>query len=584
MTLRVACYARFSSDLQKPTSIEDQLRICRAYAKRQGWKIVEEFSDFEKSAGIGSLHTRTEINRMMARVIKQEFDVILTEAWDRVARTMEDGAGLYSRAKFAKTRFVTTLEGEITPMHIAMKGFTAETYISDMATKVKRGQEGRVLAGRVAAGNCYGYVVLKNTDAKGEVIRGERTIHPEQAKVINRIFKLYADGLSPKNIASLLNKEGIPGPVGGEWQASTIYGNWHRLSGILRNPLYAGEYVWNRVSYPKNPDTGKHVSRTNDPSVRVSAEMPELRIVKQELWDRVQDRLNRTREQVSGGRKPFWAYQRSKYLLSHRLKCGCCGAGVSKISNHMYGCSATRNKGDTACTNRRNIRQEKLESTILAALENELMKPDLLALFCKEYTAHINRLRGQRNGDAAKFKRELEKLAQEERRIIDAIKNGFYNEALKREANAIEDRRAEVKRLLADRPEDNVLLHPNMADRYRKEVAKLVRSLKDPEQFNEASEIVRTLIDKVVLTPDPESETGLLIDLYGDLAGIMNIARTDKTSMPMTEHDLKRLQLIVGPTEKGGRNSRLPSTQPRRALGRGKLVGPAGLEPATRPL
>jgi DNA invertase Pin-like site-specific DNA recombinase len=58
MTLRVATYNRFSSDLREPTSIEDQMRLCRAYAKRQGWTIVAEFNEFEKSAGIGSLHTR----------------------------------------------------------------------------------------------------------------------------------------------------------------------------------------------------------------------------------------------------------------------------------------------------------------------------------------------------------------------------------------------------------------------------------------------------------------------------------------------------------------------------------------------
>jgi DNA invertase Pin-like site-specific DNA recombinase len=127
---------------------------------------------------------------------------------------LEEGAGLYRRAKFANARFHTVGEGEITPMHIAMKGFTAESYISDMQTKVKRGQEGRVLSGKVAAGNCYGYVVCKNKDAKGEIIRGERVINPEQAKIIRRIFKLYADGLSPKGIAAILNKEGVPGPVG----------------------------------------------------------------------------------------------------------------------------------------------------------------------------------------------------------------------------------------------------------------------------------------------------------------------------------------------------------------------------------
>lgn len=37
MILRCAAYARYSSDLQSPISIDDQLRICREYAKSRGF-------------------------------------------------------------------------------------------------------------------------------------------------------------------------------------------------------------------------------------------------------------------------------------------------------------------------------------------------------------------------------------------------------------------------------------------------------------------------------------------------------------------------------------------------------------------
>ena len=42
---RVALYARYSTDMQNPTSVEDQFRQAERYAKRQGWVIVERFSD-----------------------------------------------------------------------------------------------------------------------------------------------------------------------------------------------------------------------------------------------------------------------------------------------------------------------------------------------------------------------------------------------------------------------------------------------------------------------------------------------------------------------------------------------------------
>jgi DNA invertase Pin-like site-specific DNA recombinase len=43
--LKVAIYARYSSDNQRDASIADQLRVCREFAQRQGWMIIEEFTD-----------------------------------------------------------------------------------------------------------------------------------------------------------------------------------------------------------------------------------------------------------------------------------------------------------------------------------------------------------------------------------------------------------------------------------------------------------------------------------------------------------------------------------------------------------
>ena len=43
--MKVAIYARYSSDNQRDASIADQLRVCREFAARQGWTVVEEFTD-----------------------------------------------------------------------------------------------------------------------------------------------------------------------------------------------------------------------------------------------------------------------------------------------------------------------------------------------------------------------------------------------------------------------------------------------------------------------------------------------------------------------------------------------------------
>src|SRR5262245_45142807 len=40
-----AIYARYSSDLQREASIEDQTRICRERAAKEGWSIYQEYTD-----------------------------------------------------------------------------------------------------------------------------------------------------------------------------------------------------------------------------------------------------------------------------------------------------------------------------------------------------------------------------------------------------------------------------------------------------------------------------------------------------------------------------------------------------------
>ena len=67
---------------------------------------------------------------------------------------------------------------------------------------------------------------------------GEREIEPEQAAVVERIFRDFVAGVSPKQITKNLNREGVAGPFGGPWSPSTIYGNSKRGTGILNNELY----------------------------------------------------------------------------------------------------------------------------------------------------------------------------------------------------------------------------------------------------------------------------------------------------------------------------------------------------------
>jgi site-specific DNA recombinase len=119
-------------------------------------------------------------------------------------------------------------------MHWGLKGTMSALFLKTHALKVRRGQAGRVRAGKIPGGLCYGYRVVRATDAAGELARGEREIVEAEAEVVRRIFRDTIAGFTAREIAAALNREGMPSPRGGTWNASTINGSKKRGNGILR--------------------------------------------------------------------------------------------------------------------------------------------------------------------------------------------------------------------------------------------------------------------------------------------------------------------------------------------------------------
>jgi site-specific DNA recombinase len=224
--------------------------------------------------------------------LNRRFDVVLAESLDHFSRDQEDTAGLFKRLTFAGVNIVTLAEGDITHLHIGFKGTMKALFLKDLAEKTHRGLRGRIEDGKSAGGLCYGYRVVKAFNG-GTVTTGEREIEPAEAAIVERMFREFVAGVSPKQIAKNLNRERVPGPFGGPWSPSTIYGNAKRGTGILNNELYVGRLVWNRLRYMKNPDTGKRVSRLNPASEWMSRNVPQLRIVPDDLWTAAKSRQSR---------------------------------------------------------------------------------------------------------------------------------------------------------------------------------------------------------------------------------------------------------------------------------------------------
>src|SRR5882672_5808196 len=435
--MKVAIYARYSSDNQRDASIADQVRVCRTFAERQGWTIAEEYSDHAVS---GATLLRPGFQALMRDALNRRFDVVLAESLDRFSRDQEDTAGLFKRLTFAGVSIVTLAEGDITFLHIGLKGTMNAMYLSELADKTRRGLRGRIENGKAGGGLCYGYRVLRRLE-NGVVTTGEREIVDEEATVIRRIFRDYAAGASPKQITKALNKEGIPGPQGALWSPSTIHGNAKRGLGILHNELYIGRMVWNRQRFLKDPDTGKRVARPNPQSVWITKDVPELCIVDDDVWKAVRDRyasVQRKWAKADESRR-FNQFRRPKYLFSGLTKCGECGAGFIVYSREHLGCFGARGRG--TCTNRLTIPRREVEERVLCALKDKLMRKDFFEEFCREFAKETNRLHMEQRAGLTSAHRELARIEARRKKLVESIMEGVPGAQVKDELIAIGDRK-----------------------------------------------------------------------------------------------------------------------------------------------
>ncbi len=422
---------------------------------------------------------------------------------------------------FAGIQLITLAEGEINELHVGLKGTMNALFLKDLAQKTRRGLEGRVRQGFSGGGNAYGYDVVRESDTHGEPIRGKRRINEQEAAVVRHIFEEFAQGRSPRAIAHALNHGGVGGPSGNTWGPSTIHGNWRRGTGILNNVLYVGQMVWNRQRFIKDPNTGKRQARLNPEEEWVAESVPHLRIIDQDLWDRVKARQSTTRHRVNTRNNGVRSERarRPRYLLSGLLKCGLCGGGYSKISQYHYGCSTARNKG--TCDNILTIRRDSVEAAVLDGLKDHLMHPDCVREFVAEFHKEMNRLAVSQDSERERLARDLEKTERDIQKLIEAIKDGVPGSAIKNEMHALEGRRQEVARAFEQTPVPIPRIHPNLAQLYQDKVGSLTEALNEESSRTEAAEAIRLLIEEVRLVP----EFGTLkIELYGELAALVNLA------------------------------------------------------------
>ena len=148
--LRYAVYARFSSVLQNPRSIDDQIELCRTRIAALGGIVTAIYTD-SVTTGV-TLHRRPGANALLDDAKTGLFDAVFAEALDRISRNQADMADIYRRLEFQEISLVTTEEGNICPMQIGFKGTMNQTFVDNLGNKTRRGHLGVVREGRIPGG------------------------------------------------------------------------------------------------------------------------------------------------------------------------------------------------------------------------------------------------------------------------------------------------------------------------------------------------------------------------------------------------------------------------------------------------
>lgn len=435
--MRCCIYARYSTDRQSESSIDDQARVCRHRAASEGWTVVVQHGD-DGVSGSTPVAGRRGGTALLADALARRFDVLLLEGLDRLSRDMVESERIVRRLEHAGIRIVGVSDGydstsSSRKLHRGMRGILNEVYLDDLRSKTHRGLAGKVERGFSAGGRSFGY----RTRA---VDGGHRLeIDESQAAVVREIFARYGrDGWSPQRIAHDLNTRGIPSPRGGSWAVSAIYGSPAKGSGILNNELYAGRVVWNRSQWIKDPDTGARVRTDRPRSEWQTEDRPELRIVDAGTWAAVRARMDRPRVEGGPGKSPL-----PRTLFGGMLRCARCGGAMVATDARRYGCAAAKDRGPAVCAGTHVLRKAA-DERLLSVVREEFLAPEAL-LEAQRVISEVagDRARAGRAADRQAAAR-IGELDAEIGRLVDAIAAVGLSPAIQARLQAAESERARI--------------------------------------------------------------------------------------------------------------------------------------------
>ena len=530
------------AETQNEVSIETQVELGKVFVKERGWKLVEIYTDAAMSGT--SFKSRPGIQALLNRIKSERIDVVLCVTVDRLSRDVEHSTKLLKDLRYRDVELWTVQAGTpVTDMELGLRAVLSHEMIEQIRYRTREGMKTAVRKGSASTCLSYGYKLGLRYDGKGDRIPGLREIDDVKAEIVIRIFREYASGVSPRDIAKRLNAEGIDGPRGLKWRDTAIRGHVSRGTGILNNEIYLGRMIWNKQNYRKNPESERRTARANDSDQWVTKDVPEMRIVSDQLWAKVKKRQAEVGDQFTrSSSNPLNGTHRKLYLLSGLLECAECGGPYAISGKDRYSCTNHRKAlpidalGGECCSNTKTILRKNVEDRVLSVLPAAFYAYDMFEKVSKEYlTKHERRLREQPD-EAGIHNEALKRIDDEQKNIIKqitdrAVQGRPHLSALDDVLDQLEVKKAETTALLsaAAGTDDDLSgrlaklradASPESVERLTNMAIYMYRDKVDTDVKQPLVTLIGLLVQKVVIGKTPGHQPAEL-EVHGRISSIL---------------------------------------------------------------
>ncbi|WP_425057366.1 recombinase family protein [Sphingomonas oligoaromativorans] len=545
--VRALGYGRKSFDDpdNRTSSVADQEMFARTYAERNGLNFVSWYAD---DGVTGGTMERPGLKHMLDMIRRGDVDAVIIEDVDRLSRDQEHLQYMSKLLRLHRVTLHTVAAGVIDHLVLSVKGMIGEQQRMRIAYTTRRGLAGKAKRGGATGGKTLGYArAIDPQDPSSDrliVVEGE-------AALVRRIFELYGDGSSLKQICNLLNEEGVPTPRArergkynaGVWNPSTLSGSAELGEGILNNETYIGRRIFNRrtwIEVPNETRGFRRRPRLNPECDWIIRDEPDLRIIDQDLWLCVKRRQTEARAARDAKFKltanPLSGAKRPAHLLSGLVTCGCCG-GVFVGTGGRWRCKAAMRQ---ACTNA-SIRITELEDRVLSGVRDRLLTPAVIERFATALQQELDADRIASGSERAGLQAQLDEVRSRIARLARRLEEDEdAPRTLVERLKELESQEFDLVGALTEVPEQTVVQLPsNYEPIYRRAVAELEQHLASTDG-QAAKEAVRALIERVVIQPgDARGGKRRPIQLHGDLFEMLEFASAagsagDKRKLPRT--------------------------------------------------